>query len=137
MAAFIAVVIAFGLCCPAMYEHRSKPLLSRRKYLRRVAKHALLAAALVAGALALGAVGFAAFENTGLVDSIYDAAMFLTGMGLGTELRNPGAKIFASFYSLLSVLIVLTSMSILVAPAIHRMLHTMHLEPPGRKSAAE
>ncbi len=54
--------------------------------------------------------------------------MILGGMGPVNELRTAGGKLFASFYSLFAGVIFLVAAAVLVAPAVHRFLHRLHLE---------
>ena len=111
-----------------MFEHRSKPLLSRGIYLRRQAKHALFAAALIALSLGRGAVGNRLLERQPWVDAIYSASMILTGMGPAIEVKTDAGKLFASAYALFSGVIFLTAVSVAMAPALHRFLHALHVE---------
>src|SRR5205809_996000 len=64
-----------------MYEHRSHPLLSRAEFLRRVARHGLLALIVVAFALAIGLFGYHFIGHLSWLDSLLNASMILGGMG--------------------------------------------------------
>jgi len=114
-----------------MYENRSKPLLPRRDFYRRVARSALVALLLVAVALGIGMIGYRAFEPMSWVDAFVNAAMILSGMGPVSELKTDGGKIFAGCYALFSGLAFLTSLGIIFAPVFHRFLHKFHLEQPS------
>jgi hypothetical protein len=52
--------------------------------------------------------------------------MILGGMGPVNPVTTKGAKIFASGYSLFSGLVFIALIGIVLAPAVHRMLHTFH-----------
>lgn len=52
--------------------------------------------------------------------------MILGGMGPVAELRSDAIKLFASFYALLSGLVIVSTMGILLAPWLHRIMHTFH-----------
>lgn len=65
-------------------------------------------------------------EGLGLVDSVYSAAMILTGMGPAMAVKTDAGKIFASVYALFSGVVFLTTASVLVAPLLHRLLHKLH-----------
>ncbi len=54
--------------------------------------------------------------------------MILTGMGPVDPLKTDGAKLFATFYALYSGIAFLTMMAILMAPLLHRLLHSFHAE---------
>ena len=109
-----------------MYEHKTLPLVSRRVFVLRQVRHAATAGGIVLGALAIGAVGYASLEGLGFVDSVYSAAMILTGMGPAMEVKTDAGKMFASVYALFSGVVFLTTASVLVAPLLHRLLHKLH-----------
>lgn len=111
-----------------MYEHRTQPLLPRRKFLRRLAVHGLVATGVVAGSLGLGILGYHFVAGLPWVDALLNAAMILTGEGPVDPMRTQAAKLFASLYSLFAGVVFLAIASILMAPVAHRLLHRLHLE---------
>ena len=111
-----------------MYEHRSHPLLSRAKFMRRVARHVSLALIVVAIALAIGVFGYHSIGELGWIDSLLNASMILGGMGPVDPLKSDAAKLFASFYALFSGLAFIGIASLMIAPFAHRFLHRFHLE---------
>jgi hypothetical protein len=111
-----------------MDEHRIHPLLSRAKFIRRVARHTLLALLVVALALAIGIFGYHFIAHLGWIDSLLNASMILGGMGPVDPLKSDSAKIFASFYALFSGLAFIGIASLMVAPFAHRLLHRFHVE---------
>src|SRR2546425_12808329 len=111
-----------------MYEHRTHPLLPRRKFMRCLAMHGVTAAAIVAVSLTLGILGYHFVAGLSWIDALLHASMILTGMGPVGLLRSDTAKLFASFYALFSGVVFLVTASILVAPIAHRLLHRLHLE---------
>ncbi len=112
----------------ARYEHRSEPLLSRRRFLRRVLRHGAVAGAITGASLGIGIVGYHLAEGFSWLDSFLNASMILTGMGPATPLTSVSGKVFASCYALFSGLVFLAVASIVVAPIAHRVLHRLHLE---------
>lgn len=122
---------------PLIFEHRSMPLLPRREFIRRQIMHALIATLLIAASLAIGAVGYKAFEGLSWIDSFYSAAMILTGMGPAFECKTDAAKIFASIYAIFSGVVFLTAASVLVAPALHRFLHRLHMDEDAGESGTD
>ena len=115
-----------------MFEHKSSPLLPRKAFIRRLRNCALLSAGISASALFIGMGGYHFLEGMNWVDAFANASMILAGMGpLGTLNTAPG-KIFAGFYALFCGLILLTTVTILIAPIFHRALHKFHLES-GKK----
>lgn len=111
-----------------MYENRSKPLLSRRKFYHRLRRSGTLALTLIGGSLLIGMVGYHVLEHMGWVDSFANASMILSGMGPLGELKTTAGKIFAGFYAIFSGVAFLTSVGVVFAPVFHRFLHKFHLE---------
>lgn len=109
------------------FEHRRQPLLARRLFYRRVARNLALAFGVVACSLAAGSAGYHRFAGLPWLDAFLNAAMILTGMGPVDPMVTNRAKIFASFYALFSGLVVLTTAGIILAPLVHRMLHSFHM----------
>jgi len=115
-----------------MYEHRTEPLLPRRKFLRRLAMHGLAAGGVVAVSLSLGILGYHFLAGLSWIDALLNASMILTGEGPVDPMRSRVAKLFASFYALFSGVVFLAIWSILVVPVAHRLLHKLHLEGKER-----
>ncbi|MFO0787183.1 MAG: hypothetical protein U0573_12630 [Phycisphaerales bacterium] len=103
--------------------------------MRRQLYHVAISILLIAISLSVGAVGYHWLAELDWVDSYYNAAMILTGMGPASPPKNNAAKIFASGYALFSAVIFLSVASVLIAPGLHRMLHKLHREtpPPDKK----
>lgn len=110
-----------------MYEHRNRPLLSRAKFAKRVARHLLLAFCILAAGLGIGVVGYHSLAELSWIDSLLNASMILGGMGPVDPLHSDAAKIFASCYALFSGLAFIGIASLIVAPFAHRLLHRFHL----------
>ena len=68
------------------------------------------------------------FENLPWIDAFLNAAMILGGMGPVATSGDDGGKIFATVYALYSGLVLLLSAGIVIAPAVHRLLHRFHVE---------
>ncbi|HBL27303.1 MAG TPA: hypothetical protein DD490_10760 [Acidobacteria bacterium] len=111
-----------------MYEHRTAPLLSRRAFFRRLARHFSVSFALIAGSLAFGAAGYHWAAGMGWIDALLNAAMILTGMGPVQPIHQTSAKLFATFYALYSGVAFLGIAGLLIAPVAHRILHTLHVD---------
>ncbi|MEO8133224.1 MAG: hypothetical protein ABI831_04520 [Betaproteobacteria bacterium] len=115
-----------------MYEHRSRPLLSRRDFYKRLGKSAAAGSALIIGSLAMGMLGYHFLEDLQWIDAFVNAAMILSGMG---PLANPATfagKLFAGCYALYSGLVLLIAVGVFIAPVFHRFLHRFHLEQEAR-----
>jgi hypothetical protein len=115
-----------------MFEHHSKPLLSRPAFYKRLARGAGIGFLVVAAALSVGMLGYHSFEQMPWVDAFVNAAMILSGMGPVGELKTDGGKIFAGCYALFSGLAFITSLGIVFAPVFHRFLHKFHAEEARR-----
>lgn len=111
-----------------MFEHRSERRLSRRRFARRLLRHLLISAAIIAVSLAVGIVGYEHFEHLALRGAFLNAAMLLGGMGpIKTDL-TPAGEVFAGFYALYSGLVFVVAAGVLLAPVVHRILHSVHCD---------
>ena len=110
------------------YEHRTEPLLPRRRFLRRLGLHAVAAGGILMGSLGLGVAGYHYLARLAWIDALLNASMILAGMGPVDAIQSAGAKLFASFYALFSGVVLLATAGLLVAPVAHRLLHGLHLE---------
>ena len=111
-----------------MYEHRSEPMLSPRKFARRLVAHALAAAGVVAVSLLIGTMGYHSLGHQGWMDAFLNASMLLGGMGQVGEVTSNSGKLFAAFFSLYSGLVLIAGTTLLFAPVLHRILHRIHLD---------
>lgn len=114
-----------------MFEHKSKPLISRRAFALRMLRTLALAFATIGLSLAMGIVGYHISAQLSWLDSLLNAAMILTGMGPVDQLQTVAGKLFASFYALFSGVVFITSVAVILAPVFHRFLHKFHLETEG------
>lgn len=111
-----------------MFEHHKRPLLSRNAFYLRLFRSILWSGMIIFFSLLLGIVGYHFTENLGWLDSLLNASMILGGMGPVDVLKTSEGKLFASFYALFSGLVLLTTMSVVLAPVLHRFLHKFHLD---------
>jgi hypothetical protein len=111
-----------------VYEHRNVPLLSRAKFLRRVARNLSVALVVIGIALGIGVIGYHWLGRLTWVDSLLNASMILGGMGPVDILHSAAAKIFASLYALFSGLAFIGIAGLMLGPFAHRLLHTFHVE---------
>ena len=112
-----------------MYENVRQPLLPRREFLRRIARHILLSAVVIVGSLTVGIVGYMALAHMHFVDAFLNASMILGGMGPVDPLDNTAAKVFAGLYALYSGVVFLISVGVIAAPVLHRILHKLQIDP--------
>ena len=97
-------------------------------FLKRLAKYALISLSIVIVSLFIGIIGYYVIEGYSWVDSFFNAAMLMGGMGPVGVLHTDGGKIFAGIYALYCGLVVLVAIAIFAAPIFHRFLHHFHLE---------
>jgi len=119
------------------FEQRSEPLLPWHLWWRRVIKSIGLAAMVVGLSLGIGILGYHTLGHLPWVDSILEASMILGGMGPIATMANDEVKLFASAYALFSGLVLLSTMGILLAPWLHRMMHRFHSETVNGKKRAK
>ena len=111
-----------------MFEHRKSKLLPRREFYKRLARHFAFGTAIVFGALCIGMIGYHHFDKLPWLDAFENAAMILSGMEPLMQSEPDAGKVFAGCYALFSGLAFITSVSIVLAPVLHRFLHKFHLE---------
>ena len=113
-----------------MYEHRKQPLASRSTFYQRIMKNILLATIVLIICLAIGVAGYFYTTKMDFIDALHNAAMILGGMGLVNieDVNSDTAKLFSSFYAIFSGVVFITNIGIILAPALHRIFHRLHLE---------
>mgnify|MGYP001585742403 CR=1 FL=1 len=111
-----------------MYEHRKQPLASKAIFYSRVLKNIIVALFIIAVCLAIGTAGYHYTADMSWLDAFHNASMILSGMGLVDHVESDGGKLFSSFYSLFSGIAFITNIGIILAPALHRIYHRMHIE---------
>jgi hypothetical protein len=108
------------------YERRGQQPVPVADFLWRLLLHALVV--LVTGGLSLfiGMWGYVRFEGLSWLDAFLNASMLLGGMGPIHEPANPDGKLFAGLYALYCGLVVIAAAGLLIAPVVHRVMHTLH-----------
>jgi hypothetical protein len=98
-----------------------------------------LAVAVIGGSLLIGILGYHYYGGLAWIDALVNASMILGGMGPVDPISNSAGKWFASAYALYSGIALLTSVGLIFAPAVHRLLHAFHVdagdevEPPAKQ----
>jgi hypothetical protein len=110
---------------------RTKPLAPTKTFALHLLRNLAYGCGLIAGSLAIGAAGYHQLAGLPWLDATLNASMILTGMGPVDPLRTPAAKVFGIAYSLFSGVAFLTTVAILLAPAVNRLMHRLHLEMYG------
>jgi hypothetical protein len=111
-----------------IFEHHKQPLVTRNVFLQRVVKCVLVASLLLAVSILMGALVYHYVEGLSWVDALMNAVMIMTGLGLVSTLHTAAAKIFTTFYAILTAIVFYMVLAIIFAPLIHRFLHEFHLE---------
>ena len=110
------------------FERRHQPLAPSHVFRRRMLGSFGLAVAVIGGSLLVGIVGYHYCGGLGWLDSLVNASMILGGMGPVDPITRTGGKWFESAYALYSGIALLTSVGLIFAPAVHRLLHAFHVE---------
>ena len=108
------------------YERRSQPPAPVSHFAWRILLHTLVVQGLGAISLFLGMIGYVRFEGLSWLDAFLNAAMLLGGMGPIHAPLTPDGKLFAGLYALYCGLVVLAAAGLLIAPVIHRVMHSVH-----------
>ncbi|MEP6702926.1 MAG: hypothetical protein ABJB04_08030 [Betaproteobacteria bacterium] len=111
-----------------IFEHRSRPVLSRGAFLRRMAMSVVVGGSLVAVSLAGGMIGYHVLVSLSWLDSFVNASMILSGMGPVANPQTDAGKLFAGSYALYSGLVVVLASGVIFAPLFHRIIHKFHAE---------
>jgi hypothetical protein len=111
-----------------MYEHKKQPLASKRTYYKRIGRSVLLAVVVMLTSLLIGVAGYHYTTGMDWLDALLNASMILSGMGPVDTITQNGGKWFASFYALFSGIVFITNIGLILAPAIHRIMHRLHVE---------
>ncbi len=111
-----------------MYEHRKQPLASAATFYQRILKNILVALFIMLICLLIGVLGYHYTAGIPWLDSLHNASMILSGMGPVVVITTEGGKWFSSAYALFSGIIFITNVGVILAPAIHRIFHRLHVD---------
>lgn len=115
-----------------MYEHKRQKLAPKKVFYQRLAWHFIFAGATILLSLLIGIIGYHYSDGVSWIDSLHNASMILSGMGPVIEIKSAIGKYFSSFYALFSGIVFITNIGILLAPAIHRLFHILHMDEPEK-----
>ncbi|MCX6209108.1 MAG: hypothetical protein NTZ59_06280 [Bacteroidetes bacterium] len=115
-----------------MYEHKTQPLASKKKYWNRIWSNLLFCTGILTVCLFIGMLGYKlTIPEFDWYDCLLNASMILSGMGPiideNIHLTN-AAKVFASMYALFSGVAFISTIGFIIAPVAHRFFHKLHLE---------
>lgn len=110
------------------FEHRSQPVLPFDKFIKRTLRYTFFSMVLIGVSLGIGVAGYHYINKLPWLDALLNASMILTGMGPVDPMKNDAAKLFASFYSIFSGVVFLSTVAVFLSPIAHRFLHKMHVD---------
>ena len=110
------------------FETKHHPVLSPGDFAKRLLLSFGGALALIVLSLLIGIGGYHFLEDLPWIDSFLNASMILGGMGPVDTLKTATGKLFAGIYALYSGFVVIISAGVVLAPIMHRMLHSFHAD---------
>ena len=110
-------------------ESKFQPLAPISVFRKRFAKSFMLGLVIMFACLLIGVLGYHYTAGIGWLDSLHNASMILSGMGPVVNIETTIGKLFSSFYALFSGVIFITNIGVMLAPAIHRFFHRLHVQP--------
>ncbi len=111
-----------------MYERKSKPLIDRNAFKKRILLHVLAAFILVVLTLALGVAGHVYFDNMEPIAAFVASITLASGLGLSILPESTSGQLFTSLYGIFSGYVYIATSTIVLAPIIHRIMHKFHLD---------
>jgi hypothetical protein len=112
---------------PTVFEKKHHALAPKRVYYKRLLVSFLTAVAFLSLSLVIGIFGYHILGKLSWMDALVNASMILGGMGPVDQIHSNNGKVFTSIYAIYSGVSFLTAFSILIAPALHRLMHKFHL----------
>jgi len=109
-------------------ENRRQKVAPISHFILRLIRYGLFSALMILVSVGIGTVGYSYFGQLNWLDSFHMACMILTGMGPVVNLTTDGGKLFSSLYALYSGVAFLSIMAVFFTPAIHRLMHILHVE---------
>lgn len=95
---------------------------------KKFTKQILFALLVLAICLTIGILGYHYIAHIEWIDSIHNASMILSGMGPVADIKNISGKLFSSVYALFSGVAFITNIGFLLAPSVHKALHSINID---------
>ena len=111
-----------------MFENKRQPIATRAIFRKRMMRNLFIGFLILLLCLAIGVLGYHYFAEVEWLDALHNASMILSGMGPVVEIKTVSGKWFSSFYALFSGVVFITNIGFILAPAVHRFFHRLHLE---------
>lgn len=109
-------------------RHPLRPLPARSRFLVALRRSATIGLGVIAVSLAIGVLGYHYVERLAWLDALLEASMILSGMGPIHPPVTAVGKVFASGYAIFSGVVFVSVAALVLAPALHRVVHRLHLE---------
>jgi len=110
------------------YENKHEPLAPVEVYYGRILHNLSIASGILFFCLLIGVLGYHYWGDIDWIDAIHNASMILSGMGPVAEVKSTGGKLFSSAYAIFSGVVFITNIGFVLAPAIHRLFHRLHVD---------
>jgi hypothetical protein len=117
-----------------MLESKYQPIAPMSVFRKRIARSFMLGLVIMFVCLMIGVLGYHFTAGIPWLDSLHNASMILSGMGPVVNIETKIGKYFSSFYALFSGVIFITNIGVMLAPAIHRFFHRLHVQPGKENS---
>ncbi len=111
-----------------MYETKKQALASSKLFFKRMLWNFGISAVILGICLMIGVLGYHYLAPAPWIDAVHNASMILSGMGPVIDIKTDAGKWFSSFYALFSGIVFITNIGFILAPAIHRLFHALHIE---------
>jgi len=110
------------------YENKRQPLASIGVFRKRIMKSLRVGILVILISWMIGIVGYHFLGPMEWLDAVHNSSMILSGMGPVVEIKTAIGKWFSSFYAIFCGVIFIANIGLILAPAIHRFFHRLHLE---------
>ncbi len=110
------------------FERKSEPLASRGVFLLRLGGNVFWSLIIIGVSVVGGMAGYHYTEHMSWLDAFANASMIASGMGPLAPLATVDGKWFAGFYALYSGLVLVGASSLILAPILHRVMHSLHVD---------
>ena len=116
-----------------MYESRDDQLISRGRFVCRLLGHLLAAMGFIALSLVCAVLGYIWIEDgVHWHDAMLNVAMIASGIGPTMLPSTVYGKVFLAAYSAYISFVFVAVLGVVMAPALHRILHAFHLDADER-----
>lgn len=117
------------------YENKYQPLAPTPVFISRLLYNTFIGVLVIVVSLFIGIVGYHITAKLSWIDAFYNASMILTGMGPAAQMTTDSAKWFSSLYAIFSGVVFITNIGFVLAPIVHRFLHSLHVESDDDKES--